>query len=110
MRDGYSWITNVQHGVGFFNGDKKNFAIMLENLWMKLFPQLPTLTPAQAEQDTLIEYGDSPAIFSASKQTVTTGAYWVPDPGTNNTTWMINNHGNPRGVAYADYVLKNIQH
>jgi hypothetical protein len=110
MRDGYSWIKNVQDGVNFFNGDKTAIAHQLESLWMKLNPQLPALTPAQIEQDIVVEYGDFPAIFSVSQQTITKGAYWVPDPNTNNMSWRENEQGNPGGTAYADFVFSHVQH
>jgi hypothetical protein len=109
MRDGYSWIKDAQDGVNFFNGDKTAIAHQLEQLWMKLHPQLPALTPAQIEKDIVVEYGDSPARFNSRTQTITMGAYWVPDPSTNNTTWMENKQGNPGGWAYADFVFSHIQ-
>jgi len=88
----WDWLTNTDYGVSvIFKGGlrvSKNHEIK----YRKDYPKLRKLTATEHEDNSLSYYRLGTAFKTCD--------YWVPDPNTNYTDWMIN-PDNPVGVSYA---------
>ena len=99
----WNWLSNTATGVSLFANSKLLAATRLTSRVIASHPGLRQLNPVELEHVALILYGPY-ASPNLSEQ------YYAPVPAPNGGwSWAVNTPGNPNGVAYANYIFKNLR-
>jgi hypothetical protein len=100
LRYAWDWQVNTQAGVTLFNAKLASAQRLMTGI-IKQHPGLRKLTPVELERMALVLYGPE-ASANLGQQ------YYAPARSGNGWTWIVNNAGNPGGVAYANSCFNSI--
>jgi hypothetical protein len=101
--DAWDWTANTADATNFFVSAKLPLATKLMNAIIATHPGLRPLTAAELEHMAVCLYGEG-ARPKLSQQ------YYAPiQTAEGGWEWAVNNSGNPKGVAYTNYVFSNLR-
>ncbi len=99
----WDWMVNTADGVNFFSASKLPLASQLTQRIIASHPGLRQLTAVELEHMAVCLYGEG-ALPKLSQQ------YYAPvRTASGGWDWAVNTSGNPKGVAYTNYVFSNLR-